>query len=173
MNENDYITGFDLFYGVYPKKSSKGAARKTWLKMTKGMSREDFDNHVRKLCLAVESHIRARKRLNDKGAFVADWKLPATWLNAECWLDDVGDFEEKDRARIKLGQCSHPQCQNEIHGPQFRRCEVHINLTDDGKLTHSSADLLRGYYKDHPEIQQLRGKEAIVFIKQKIDQLGW
>jgi hypothetical protein len=69
---------FDRFWGIYPRRESKGAARAAWEKAIKKAPVE--------LILAGASSYRddgSRQRAEPKFT-----KLPATWLNAECWLDE-------------------------------------------------------------------------------------
>ncbi len=70
--------GFAAFWGVYPRRDSKLAAREAW---PKALARADGDAAV----------------INDGAARYRDWpgrdpqftKMPATWLNNECWNDEL------------------------------------------------------------------------------------
>jgi hypothetical protein len=70
--------GFDEFWSIYPRREAQGAARKAWAKAVKTASVEEV--------LAGARAYRddpARKRAEPRFT-----KLPATWLNAECWTDE-------------------------------------------------------------------------------------
>ncbi len=92
-NENDIITNkhiikdlFDVFYTLYPRKESKGDALNKWEKVTK------FKNprYIIK-CLRVRlSTIKGKEKKFQK--------LPATWLNQQCWEDEVQPWKNKPKA---------------------------------------------------------------------------
>ena len=165
MTENDYLEGFDRFWAMYPRKVSKGSAKKTWLKLVKGYEKEDFDQFTTKIIRAVDSQVRRKKRDGDES--LTYWKHPATWLNGECWLDDVGDISEKPKQH--LSKCLY--CDREVHGPSFNRCQYHLGVDEKGRLTHSFADEMRDYARRHPEVLKLKGKEAVEWIKDKLSRM--
>ena len=70
---------FEEFWGVYPKKVGKGAARKAWEKL-----RPDQDL-VRKIMSAVKRYQRTDQWQRDGGQYIPN---PATWLNQERWEDE-------------------------------------------------------------------------------------
>jgi len=63
---------FDKFWAVYPRKVAKGAARKAWEKIT------DYE-------VVIAGAERFSLDPNREDTFTPH---PATWLNAERWLDD-------------------------------------------------------------------------------------
>lgn len=69
---------FDRFWDVYPRRESKGAARKAWAKAIK--------------IAEPDVIIAAAKAYRDNGmrqrADPKFTKHPATWLNNECWTDE-------------------------------------------------------------------------------------
>ena len=65
---------FEDFYKAYPRKTAKGAAKKAWDKLPQ----EDRQK-------AVEGALRYANDPNRDESFTA---YPATWLNAERWLDE-------------------------------------------------------------------------------------
>ncbi len=70
--------GFVAFWGIYPRRDSKLSAREAW---PKALARAGGDAAV----------------INDGAARYRDWpgrdeqfpKMPATWLNNECWNDEL------------------------------------------------------------------------------------
>lgn len=74
---------FDRFWQAYPNKKAKGAAKKSWDKIAPD------DDLAFKIILAIDAQKRWRKRERDSNRFVPEWKHPATWLNQQCWLDEI------------------------------------------------------------------------------------
>lgn len=82
--KEEHSEEFEQFWSVYPKKKSKESARKA------------FDKAIKKIDLqtmldAVEAQKRSKQWKEKDGQFIP---YPATWLNAECWNDEV----EADRS---------------------------------------------------------------------------
>lgn len=65
---------FEAFWGCYPRRVAKGAARKA------------FDKAIKKATL--EQMINAIAEYVAKKPEKIDFKHPATWLNGECWDDE-------------------------------------------------------------------------------------
>lgn len=157
MNSLDY---FEKWWAVYPRKVSKGAARKAWEKLTKGMDEDELKAFHWTTEQAILAQRKAADKAKESGDFVPDWKHPATWLNAECWLDDLGDIQEKPKAQLR--KCKH--CDRDVHGPSFDRCAYHLGF-ESGKLVHPFADELREQYKKM-QIDPSKGKENLQAAKQ-------
>lgn len=78
---------FEAFYKNYPKKEARGAAVKAFEKACEKTTPE---------ILATAASAYAAKRAGQDTAFT---KLPATWLNQECWLDEgIAPSEPVDAA---------------------------------------------------------------------------
>jgi hypothetical protein len=78
---------FDAFWALYPRKKSKGEAKKAWAQLKP--SREIISAIMAKLPLLVASHDWTK----EGGQYVPN---PATWLRAEGWEDEVKDAPRKD-----------------------------------------------------------------------------
>lgn len=78
---------FDAFWALYPKKKSKGEAKKAWAQVKP--SREIISAIMAKLPLLAASHDWTK----EGGQYVPN---PATWLRAEGWEDEVKDAPRKD-----------------------------------------------------------------------------
>lgn len=78
---------FDAFWDLYPKKKSKGEAKKAWAQLKP--SREIISAIMAKLPLLAASHDWTK----EGGQYVPN---PATWLRAEGWEDEVKDAPRKD-----------------------------------------------------------------------------
>lgn len=78
---------FDAFWALYPKKKSKGAAKKAWVQLKP--SREIISAIMAKLPMLAASHDWTK----EGGQYVPN---PATWLRAEGWEDEVKEAPRKD-----------------------------------------------------------------------------
>lgn len=82
---------FDAFWSIYPNKISKGYAQKMWNKLNPNAEL------AQQMILAVKAqklHRERTERANDilpvrKQIFIPPWKNPSTWINQQCWLDEV------------------------------------------------------------------------------------
>jgi len=85
------------FWAAYPRKTSKGAARKAW---SKAVRKVDSPEEIIRAAERVRSSLEDRKknpRPGDHGQDPTQFvPYPATWLNREQWGDDV--TEEKKQA---------------------------------------------------------------------------
>lgn len=76
---------FDEFWAVYPRKEKKPAAQKAYLR---AIERADEDAIIE----AAERYADARRELpKDEQRYT---KHPATWLNNDCWNDDIEDGKD-------------------------------------------------------------------------------
>lgn len=74
---------FEIWYSAYPNKKSKAQALKAWQKLNPDRSQ------TAKLIRAVRRESRWRFAMNAADEFVPEWKNPATWLNGQCWDDEL------------------------------------------------------------------------------------
>jgi len=119
---------------------------------------------VKTIELAIHAQARFRRDSRSAGDFVPQPKLLASWLRKKRWLDPIESHAElKQKQQLRI--CQYPVCNNPVHGPHFNRCTTHLNMTDTGKLTHSYAEEMRNYYKEHEEIKNYGRKECIDFMK--------
>lgn len=76
---------FDEFWQLYPygrRKAKKKCQQKYEKLVKKGLHS--------KIMEALHLQIKAYNiKLKNKAPFIAAWKLSETWLNGECWKDDV------------------------------------------------------------------------------------
>lgn len=72
---------FDEFWKAYPRKSSKGSAKKAWKRIAP--TQELFD----KIMSALAAAKNCEQWKKERGQFIP---YPATWLNQERWEDDYG-----------------------------------------------------------------------------------
>jgi hypothetical protein len=140
---------FERFWSAYPRKVAKGAAIKAWEKLNPN------DELTEAIVLAVDAQKRNRRKTeeaNDKvpekqRRFIADWKHPATWLNQQCWLDEISSIYEirQINAANSCDGCSQSarwvypfkgknyciKCYDERSNPNFK-AEVYKRLCDAG-----------------------------------------
>lgn len=141
--KKEYPTYFERFWRAYPRRSSKGDAFKAWEKTTKGYSDKDLEDFTKMAVLALDAQKRYRHKAKALGEFVPDWKLPATWLRADCWLDEIPSLMLADdqQRRRELKTCIVESCTVEVHGPQFDKCAYHTSM--------DNAQGLREHYARH------------------------
>lgn len=128
---------FERFWAAYPRKVGKGAARKAFHKL--GPDAEVLDDWLR----ALEEQKRWRNRwsqltMPQKKAlgleFIPAWKHPSTWLNGECWSDELQSLNGSQREDVaphelacqhcgKPAFCVRPRtcgdCWDEHHNPSY------------------------------------------------------
>ncbi len=73
---------FLAFYNAYPLKRDRKQALIAWNKLN------GTKPHISVLLTAIEKQKLWRDRASPD-EFRPEWKYPATWLNGECWLDEV------------------------------------------------------------------------------------
>lgn len=86
-NTKGYIQGFELFWGCYPKKKAKEAARKAWAKI------KPSDGLIKTIIADVEAKSRSEDWKKEKGKYIP---YPATYLNGKRWEDEGGAFKYDD-----------------------------------------------------------------------------
>lgn len=86
---------FDEFWAAYPKKKSKGAARKAWDKLKPSPEMRAT------ILRSIERAKQSSDWLEADGKYIP---YPATWLNAEGWEDGV----EEEQPREDLGKYAKP-----------------------------------------------------------------
>lgn len=89
---------FDQFWKTYPRRTAKGSALKAWEKAVKIAKPED-------IIAGAEKYAKDPSR---DPKFTAH---PATWLNAQRWLDEP--VREEKRQSTPVAESYNP----EIHGP--------------------------------------------------------
>lgn len=99
------MTPFDRFWNLYPHRKSKGEARKAWEKIEKDST------VVEQIYLSIDIQKRYMVEARKRGEFMPNWKLPATWLNKQCWEDEVPSISAlrtKDEGSTKVCECGKP-----------------------------------------------------------------
>ncbi len=96
---------FDTFWDVYPRRQAKLDARKAWSKLNPSLEL------VEAILAAVDVQRRSQEWRKDGGQWVP---LPASWLRAGRWMDEVrGVSEPLSLERRK--DCQHePRCVSNI-----------------------------------------------------------
>ena len=97
-------SAFDRFWKEYPRKVTKGRAVMAFKAAIKKTTVENMIDALTK----QKAH-RASKGPKD---FVPDWKHPASWLNGECWADELDVPAKKQSAE---DQFAHFNTQPRMH----------------------------------------------------------
>ena len=103
---------FERFWNLYPRKVSKGAALKAWAKLNPNLG-EQILKAVEQQKLYRERVAKANNVLPKwKQKFMPDWKHPATWLNQQCWLDEVPAMLETQHVKsiTTCADCEEEGC---------------------------------------------------------------
>lgn len=91
---------FAQFWEAYPLKKSKTKAEKIFAKINPD------DELLQAMIRAIGEQEQERQRLLEKNDFCPSWKHPTTWLNGECWNDEVQhhdpDSEQDDFFRSAI-----------------------------------------------------------------------
>jgi hypothetical protein len=80
---------FDQFWQAYPKKRSKGQAKRTWVKL------DPDESLLTKMLKTIAKARRSNDWLQANGQYIPH---PSTWLNNEGWEDEMS--VEDDAGRI-------------------------------------------------------------------------
>lgn len=119
---------FDEFYRSYPRKTAKGAARKAWDRLSPGDRQK-----------AVEGALRYANDPNRNDSFTA---YPATWLNAERWLDDPLPLRKFTPEEIKARELLQARAKTEIEREQQRK------LDEENRRAKEASVPMPEYLKD-------------------------
>jgi len=76
---NNKLSSFEQFYKSYPKKKSRGQAEKAFSKINPD------EQLLTKILESVERAKKSEDWIKEKGKYIPH---PATWLNAQGWLDE-------------------------------------------------------------------------------------
>ena len=90
----DHCMHFERFWSAYPRRVAKGAAKKKFDALTKDFSAEELKDFTDELVNAIDAQKRNRKELEASGQFVPQWKHATTWLNGQCWTDEIKSVSE-------------------------------------------------------------------------------
>jgi hypothetical protein len=106
--ECEHSDPFEKFWKAYPNKVEKKKALEKWKRIKPDAS----------LLVVILDAIKAqiKWRENANGEFRPEWKHPTTWLNGECWLDEVGST-----------RASPPKAQ-----PYCQRCKKRLTPNSSG-----------------------------------------
>jgi hypothetical protein len=117
-----WMPSFEQFYEVYPRKKAKGSAKKAFKNALNRTTAEEILAGVKRY---------AAECIGREAQFI---KMPATWLNADCWLDEP---ERKPGATV-VG--FRKEFKPEPEGPKISEEERQRNLA---KLTNLVSGTLK------------------------------
>ena len=102
--KHDPLAGFAEFYGLYPKRQKRAEAEKAWRKLNPSPELRSV------LMNALAEHMAQDSWSRDNGQFVP---LPASWLNARRWEDELGIGPAADACpAAEIVEIYHQQCPN-------------------------------------------------------------
>lgn len=81
--EENTLCFFQTFWEKYPNHKSKLEAQKKFLKLNPDVVLFE------KILKAIEAQKAWRHAKEQAGEWVENWKHPATWLNQQCWEDEL------------------------------------------------------------------------------------
>ena len=86
----EYSQAFVLFYRTFPRHEAPDDAWKAWQQKNPPLQE----------CLdAIDKQKKYKAHLNSTGKFCPDWPLPATWIRAGRWKDEVPEIPTATEAR--------------------------------------------------------------------------
>jgi hypothetical protein len=94
-------TKFDQFWTIYPKKKSKGTAKKAFMKINPNQQ------FLSRIISKIEQAKKSKDWMKENGKYIP---YPATWLNAEGWEDEYtenpmdGVLSETGQANVRVLQ---------------------------------------------------------------------
>lgn len=83
---------FEKFWGEYRQKNGKD--KKKAKEIFKRIKPDD--QLLDKMLEAIKNQDEEKKILKRRGEFAPEWKMAKTWLNGECWTDEVSVEKELD-----------------------------------------------------------------------------
>jgi len=170
-----------LFDAAYPVKHMKGFAWREspktldnhWKRDTAGKTPAEKDELLTVCLLAGEAQTKYRMAQEKAGEKLYRPKGIAVWFNAGGYYDDIGSHAElAEKADAKI--CSVEGCESAVLGSRFDVCEHHYQFSREGRLLGHLGLIkeLRAHYNLHPGLHELRGADAIQFIKSKMGAIG-
>jgi hypothetical protein len=104
---NTNVLDFERFWSAYPRKVAKGAARKKWESLIKGLDPEAIKEFTDEVIGSLDAQKKNRRELEGTSQFVPIWKHPTTWLNGECWNDEIKSIQEiRDESKGQKAKCA-------------------------------------------------------------------
>lgn len=172
-----------LFMAAYPVKHMVGFAWREspktldnhWNRAVSGKTPEEKDEILKVCLLAGEAQSQYRMAQDKAGEKLYRPKGIAVWFNSGSQYDEISSFaalQERSAAKI----CIVEGCSEPVHAPKEARayCLHHFCYDAENRLRGGLRLVpeLRKYYADHPEIHNLKGLEAVKFIKCRLGELG-
>lgn len=116
MPKDHGLTGFDLFWSVYPKRVAKADARKAWAKLNPS------EELIQKIVKALSWQARQEQWQRDNGQFAP---YPGTYIRGERWDDEPQMNRPAPPPRQQLAPCA--DCDKEGVYPlgDRRYCAAH------------------------------------------------
>ncbi len=100
---------FDEFWKLYPhgRRSTIGKCRKKYEKLVKKGLHPQI---IKALHLQIKAY---NAKIKNKDPFIAAWKLSETWLNGECWDDDIQSLPIPPKNKYYNLDCEKSEAEKE------------------------------------------------------------
>lgn len=79
--KNIYSKDFLTFAKAYPGKINKNYAFRCWQKVKRPA--------IEKILTAIKNQLQEKKAQKEFEGWVPEWKMASTWINQECWDDEI------------------------------------------------------------------------------------
>lgn len=114
-----------IFKKHYPIWKGHGAAKRAFYKL------KPDDALLQRMLTAIDNQQKERVLLKKIGGFIPPWKHPSTWLNQECWEDDV--ILDEEQLREQYGRSARKGTElvsDEIWSTKIRADDTEFNPFD-------------------------------------------
>lgn len=91
MSDSEFVTDFELVWGLFPRKTAKAVARKAWRKLSPNAYT------VQKMIDALAWQVSQPQWTKDGGQYIPHF---STWLNQERWEDEPVTVSEGRNDRL-------------------------------------------------------------------------
>lgn len=88
VEQQDIKEKFDIFWSEYPNKKAKGYAFKAFKRINPD------DELLKTMLRSIAASKRTEQWKKDNNKYIPH---PATWLNGECWQDELEIIQEKSK----------------------------------------------------------------------------
>ena len=107
-----------------------GDLESAWKKATKSMVEHQRDALMKEIESAIHTQKEFRRQQRASEQFVPQPVMISVFINKKRWKDDVIIEDKKEVKKLNQRICDHPECNNEVMGPLFKKCALHHSLAN-------------------------------------------